>query len=148
MKTRPLLFDNAEDLQKAIDKYFNDCDCRTTQIIAKTGELVDAPDPAPYTVTGLANSLGMDRLTLLRYENGEHTSLDEVNNEEICNAIKKAKSRVEEFAERKLYELRNPAGAIFNLINNYKGWSNKQEVITTNQPERISKEDIERLEDE
>lgn len=127
-------FKTVEDLEKKINECFESC----FEVDADTEEKVQVE---PFTITDLAYALGMTRETLLRYEDGSHRSLDDATNMAISDTIKRAKTFIEGYTERQLFKLRNPAGAIFNLINNYKGWSNKQEVIQTTQPVRISKDE-------
>lgn len=99
---RPKKFKSAEELQKAIDKYFAEC------------ELVGDP----YTVSGLAYALDTNRQTLVNY--GE--------DEEFFDTIKRAKAKIEAFNEKMLYSKDVPtAGVIFNLKNNYD-WKEKQEI--------------------
>ena len=76
----------------------------------------------PYTITGLALFLDMDRQTLLRYEKEYE--------DDFCYTIKKAKERVQEFVECCLFRKGITAGVIFNLKNNF-GWQDKQEIDTT-----------------
>ena len=66
---RPLKFNSNKELQELIDEYFEECDLK--------GEY--------YTITGLADYLDTDRITLVRYE----------NRDEFSNTIKKAKRKVE-----------------------------------------------------
>lgn len=102
MDGRPPKWTTPEELQKDIDKYFEEC--------KKTGE--------PLTITGLAIALDTYRQTLMNYE----------EKDEFFDTIKKAKQRIENFAEKKLYDKDVPtSGVIFNLKNNY-GWVDKQEV--------------------
>lgn len=42
---------------------------------------------------------------------------------EFCNTITRAKSRVEEYAESRLFDRDGSNGAQFNLRNNFKGWN-------------------------
>lgn len=145
---RPLKYSDPKVIQDIIDKYFNDCDNHKSKGLDKYGKVVEFLDPQPYTVTGLANALDIERCTLIDYENAIQPSLcklDPVIKEEIANTIKRAKAKCEEYAERKLYQLRNPAGAIFNLLNNYKGWSNKQELEVSRAPEKISAAEVGKL---
>ncbi len=100
---RPAKYTKAAAMQKKIDKYFATCD--------KNYE--------PYTVTGLAIALGMTRKGLIDYENKE--------DQKLSNTVKKAKLRVEEYAERSLYRSQSVTGIIFNLKNNF-GWQDKQEI--------------------
>ena len=101
---RPKLYDDVKKLQKDIDKYFKMCDEKEK----------------PYTMSGLALSLGMDRRSLLRYEELY---------DEFCPTVKKAKQRVEAQLEENLYRLGNNSGVIFNLKNNFN-WKDKMEVET------------------
>lgn len=96
---RPLKFKTVKTLQKQIDKYFDNCD--------KDGE--------PYAITGLALALDTSRKVLCEYE----------FKDEFSNAIKKAKTRVENYAEKKLYS-HYTIGAIFHLKN--FGWKDKVDV--------------------
>lgn len=122
---RPLKFKSVEELQKKIDDYFYSCDSHTSKVVNKLGQIIDYPDPEPYTLTGLAYFLDTTRDVLLDYE----------DRDEYSSSIKKAKVKIEAFAESQLYKLRNPAGAIFNLTNNYKRWVNKQNTEVTGNPE-------------
>lgn len=99
--TNALKYKTQEDLQKGIDKYFNDCDA----------------NERPYTISGLALALDVDRKTLINY--GERDL--------FSTQIKKAKARVENMLEENLYRLGNNSGIIFNLKNNY-GWKDNIEV--------------------
>lgn len=97
----PPQFKSVEELQKAIDAYFADCDERG----------------APYTVTGLALACDLTRQGLINYE----------KKDQFVDTIKKAKMKVENSIEEKLMIGGNStAGCIFNLKNNY-GWKDKSE---------------------
>lgn len=102
-----LKYKSENELEKAINDYFSKCDEKEK----------------PYTMTGLALSLGIDRTTLINYGKRDLFS----------TLIKNAKARVEEQLEESLYRLGNNSGVIFNLKNNY-GWTDKieQEVVATN----------------
>ena len=115
---RPLSFKSVEELQSKIDRYFDNC--YKTIVDDKTGEETSI-NVRPLTITGLALDLDTDRKTLLNYE----------DKEEYFLTIKKAKLRIQNFAEEYLYFAKNPAGTIFNLKNNW-GWVDKQEVSSTN----------------
>jgi hypothetical protein len=96
---RPPKFQDLADLQAKIDKYFDECDQNSD----------------PYTITGLALALDTWRSVLCDYENSE--------DKEFSNTIKKAKARVENFAEKRLYQQSSPAGPIFALKN--FGWTDR-----------------------
>ena len=102
--TNALKYKSTKELQKGIDKYFKECD--------EKGK--------PYTMTGLAITLGICRKTLVNY--GE--------SDLFYSLIKNAKAKVEEQLEESLYRLGNNSGVIFNLKNNY-GWVDKQEQEVT-----------------
>ena len=93
---RPLKYKNREELQELVDKYFE------TETI--------------WTMSGLARSLGLSRVSLLAYKNRAGYG----------QVILDAKARVEEFVEKKLF---GPCvtGAIFNLANNFQDWHQKQQ---------------------
>ena len=99
---RPLKFQSVEQLQILIDKYFDECDIKNK----------------PYTITGLANALDTDRITLIRYQ----------ERDEFSNTIKRAKRKVEEqFEERSLQGKYNPTIAIFLMKNNF-GYQDKVDL--------------------
>ena len=68
---RPLKFSSSEELQNKIEAYFDYCELRTKKEVVKTRdyyEVIDLPDPIPYTVYGLADFLDCDADTLLNYQ--------------------------------------------------------------------------------
>lgn len=101
---RPLKFPDVETLQAKIDAYFDSC-------------TADA-DGEPITITGLALALDTDRQTLINYQ----------ERPEFFDAIKKAKSRVENAYEKRLIK-RGAGGDIFALKN--FDWSDKTETAIT-----------------
>ena len=103
---RPRKYKNVEELQLLIDEYFYECD----------------KAKRPYTITGLALYLDMDRKSLLRYEKDYE--------DEFCHTIKRAKERVQEFVECCLFKRGIAPGVIFNLKNNF-GWEEKQNIDAT-----------------
>jgi hypothetical protein len=115
--SRPLKFQSVEELQEKIDEYFELCDNRTTVALTKQGKLIEVPDPRPYTVSGLALYLDTTRQGLINYE----------NRDEFYDTIRRAKSKIEAFAEESLWTPKVATGVIFNLKNNF-GWVDKSEV--------------------
>lgn len=115
---RPAKFTNNLDLIARIEDYFIACDTRTVEAyIPQAGENVSIPTPAPYTMSGLARYLGVDRDTILRYS----------KHDEFYGTIRAAKAKIEEDIETRLLEGKNSSGAIFALKNNH-GWVDKSEV--------------------
>lgn len=103
---RPLKFSSVEELEQKIEGYFESC------------EDADGYNIRPLTVTGLALALDTTRRTLLDYE---------YRDDEYSHAIKRAKQRIENYAEEALFINKQTAGVIFNLKNNH-GWLDKQEM--------------------
>ena len=113
---RPPAFESAEQLQQLIDAYFAKCDARVTTKFDKDGNMTATSNPEPYTMSGLALSVGVDRQTILNYSNKDN----------FFGTIKAARSKVEQDVERRLMETQNQTGAIFNLKNNFN-WVDKSE---------------------
>ena len=103
---RPRKYKTVEELQALIDEYFITCDKMHR----------------PYTITGLALFLDMDRKTLLRYEKEYE--------DDFCHTITRAKERVQEFVECCLFKKGIAQGVIFNLKNNF-GWEENQKMDAT-----------------
>lgn len=98
---RPKAYTEVEKMQEKIDQYFNECDRKKE----------------PYTITGLALALDLDRKSINNY----------AKDSEFFPTIKKAKLIVENYLEKRLINDSSATGIIFNLKNNY-GWSDKQEI--------------------
>lgn len=119
---RPPKFDSPEQMQELIDAYFTACkghpieDENGEVVYNKNGEPI-IPDAEPPTITGLALALGFStRQSLLNYQ----------AKREFVDTILIAKSRVEKYAEIRLYDRDGVSGAKFNLSNNFSGWSDRQ----------------------
>ena len=108
---RPRAFKSVEEVEKKINAYFNYCEEKEK----------------PYTMSGLAYYLGIDRKTLLNYS----------KNEEYFHTIKKARDKVQMQLEECLYRLGNNSGVIFNLKNNFD-WKDKIEH-SSSEVENINK---------
>lgn len=106
---KPLIFKTPEDLQEAVDSYFDHGG--EAWVRMPDGEMVFMP-----TMSGLALALGVDRKTITNYS----------YRDEYFPTIKKARSLVEQTLERRLY-LNNPTGVIFNLKNNF-GWTDDKNL--------------------
>lgn len=99
---RKKLYSSANDMQKIIDKYFIECDEKQK----------------PYTMSGLAYALDMDRRSLLNYS----------KDEDFFPTIKKAREKIEQqLEENALMGKTNSTFTIFNLKNNY-GWKDNMEL--------------------
>lgn len=126
---RPLKFASVDELQGLIDAYFKACDERTKKWVTKEGELIDVPDPRPYTITGLAMALDTTRETLRDYENEEHTDLEPELAKGFSDTIRKAKMKIHNFAEESLWQPKIASGMVFNLTNNW-GWRDSKDITT------------------
>lgn len=105
-----LKIESEEKLIQAINDYFDFCDNRVQQVYsAKADGVVEVIDPEPYTMSGLAGAMGIDRRTLLNYS----------KKEKFFSHIKAARNKVERDVERRLMEGKAQTGAIFNLKNNF-----------------------------
>lgn len=96
---RPLKFQSVEELQTKIDAFFAECEA----------------EEEPLTITGLALALGTSRQCLINYE----------DKPEYFDAVKTAKDRVENYAEKRLFT-GTPTGPIFALKN--FGWTDEQNL--------------------
>lgn len=108
---RPKLYTSVEDMQKIINEYFKMCDDKEK----------------PYTMSGLAYALDMDRRSLLNYS----------KDEKFFPTIKKAREKVEQqLEENALMNKANATFTIFNLKNNY-GWRDTVEVKNDNEISKV-----------
>ena len=120
----PPAYKTPEEMQAVIDKYFEDCEGEYIRDEEGNIETDKHGHPVktkarPLTITGLALALGFTtRQALLNYE----------GKEEFVDTIKRAKAKVEQYAEERLFDKDGVNGAKFNLSNNFKGWSEKQQI--------------------
>lgn len=112
-----LKYKSEEELSKGIEEYFEDCKKREK----------------PYTMSGLAVWLGIDRTTLINYGKKDKYS----------TLIKKAKERVQaQIEENAIDGTFNTTFAIFSLKANYK-WDDGNKVnVNINHPKTEKVEDI------
>jgi len=112
---RPLAFNSVEELEEKIEAYFKSDDAFIVSYIDKNEIKEFAP-----TMAGLALYLDVDRKTIVNYG----------KKEQYFHTIKKARSKIENHLEQKLYG-NTVTGVIFNLKNNFN-WKDKSEVKNTN----------------
>lgn len=123
---RPPKYKSVKSIQKKIDKYFESCKGRI--LTNKDGEMIFdkygrpiVVDEKPPTITGLALALGFNsRQSLLNYQ----------DREEFVDTITRAKAKVEQYTEERLFDKDGSNGAKFSLANNFKGWKEKQQIDT------------------
>ena len=121
---RPAAYKTPEEMQAKIDAYFEECE--GVYVRDKDGKIetdkYDNPittKKRPLTITGLALALGFNsRQSLLNYQDDPL----------FMDTIRRAKSKVEQYAEERLFDKEGVNGAKFNLSNNFKGWSEKQQI--------------------
>jgi hypothetical protein len=119
---RPRIWKSVEEMQAAIDEYFVLCEGEMLRNEDGTPMLNKWLEPVyinrkPPTVTGLALYLGLNsRQSLLHYQ----------GRKEYCDAVTRAKMRIEEYAETRLFDKEGCNGAKFNLSNNF-GWIERQQ---------------------
>ena len=132
---QPRKYEDPKTMEKAIELYFE-------TITDDEGKYKEPP-----TVTGLAIALGFEsRQSMYDYEkNGEYSYI-----------IKRAKLRIEQFVETRMYG-NSPTGAIFVLKN--MGWSDKTEqeisgpgggpikTETTHDLSKLSTEELRKLDE-
>ncbi len=126
---RPLKFKTVEELDMAIQLYFDKQDPHVEEHMVASGVNANGEttfqvrkvltEQKPYTMSGLARSCGLSRQALLEY------SL----RDDFGDSIRAAKQRCEECWEG-LLASPYANGAKFNLQNNYNGkyqpWTDKQ----------------------
>ena len=112
-----LKYKDEKELAKGIEEYFEDCKKREK----------------PYTMSGLANWLGITRQTLINYGKWE----------KYFTLKKKAKERVQQQIEENILDgTFNTTAGIFNLKANYK-WDDGNKVnVSINHPKTEKVEDI------
>lgn len=121
---RSLIYKSADEMQKKIDEYFADCEGKPLRdedghvLTDKYGKPV-LTGAHPPTVTGLALFLGFGgRQALLNYQ----------GRKAFKDTVTRAKARVEEYAESRLFDKDGFQGARFTLERNFKGWREEDEA--------------------
>lgn len=130
---RPPKFMDADELEKKVAEYFEDCD----------------KNDKPYTVTGLAYTLGISVQQLRDYKNAVDNinilkQLDDTIKAELSCVVKRAYQMCEMYAEKRLLDSKcnkSPVGYIFALKNFQGDFVDKQEVVNTENKIEVKLED-------
>lgn len=119
-KNNILKYKKKEDLQKDIDCYFESCFSykrdKNGKIITDENENKCFEQKKPFTISGLAYALGINRNQLLSYG----------KDEKFYEIIQRAKGKCECFAEEKLFDKDTFNAAKFVLSENFSGWAVKE----------------------
>ena len=123
MAGQPPYFKTAEEMQRRVDLYFLACKANQSgehdsfaSLTPEELKVVKTVDDVYPSVTGLALALGF---------NARKSLIDYAEKDEFFNTVKKAKLRVENAIEQRLFH-NNATGSIFNLKNNFE-WVDKVE---------------------
>jgi hypothetical protein len=130
---RPPKFQDADELADSIEKYFINCD----------------NEQIPYTVTGLALTLGISVQQLRDYKNAVDditilTQLDDDVRSSLSFIVKRAYQVCEHYAEQRLLDTKcnkSPVGYIFALKNFQGDFVDKTEQVVENKTISIDLED-------
>ncbi len=120
----PPMYKTVEEMQIKIDEYFKSCEGRVLtdsdgNVMLDKYSRPIVLDSRPLTVTGLALALGFNsRQALLNYQ----------AKKEFNDTILRAKARIEQYAEERLFDKDGANGAKFSLANNFDGWKEKQQI--------------------
>lgn len=118
------IYKHKEEIIGLIDDYFKSCE--GTPLLDKHGDPVFDKygypvilNQRPPTITGLALAIGFtSRQSLLNYQ----------GRAEFRDVITRAKSRVEQYTEERLFDKDGSNGARFSLQFNFKGWRDDKTV--------------------
>lgn len=134
---RPPKFNTPEEMQRCIDLYFLACKVHQSGCLEMLENLspedlliINNIEDVYPTVTGLGLALDMTRQTLIQYQ----------ENDKFTDTVKKAKQRVENAIEQRLFH-NNATGSIFNLKNNFD-WRDKSESETYGKDGGAIKQDV------
>lgn len=136
---RPPKYKNKEEIEEKIEAYFKECegeilkDDNGEPVLNKWGKPV-VINCRPPTVTGLALALGFTtRTSLLNYQ----------GKREFMDTITRAKTRIEAYAEERLFDRDGTNGAQFSLRNNFVGWNEETKTALDEEEQRARIKEIE-----
>ena len=134
---RPRKFESVEAMSAAIEAYFDKCDEREKTVVNKDGSITHVSYPMPYTMSRLAETIGISRQGLLDYKN----RTDDYG-KEFLDTIKAAREHVECNLEERLYDgVGYGPGHIFGLKNNYNWRDTHNHNVKGNVAIHFDKED-------
>lgn len=129
---RKRAYDTVEQLQAAIDGYFKKCQgvkyYKGKPMVNIDGEPVIG-QVEPYTISGLARHLGISQKTLKQYKRYAKMGLVPP---EFGDIIDDACMRIQEYAEKRLYDRDGSSGARFVLEAGF-GWMTEKEAMELRQ---------------
>lgn len=124
MAGQPRAFKSVKELEKGVDSYFAECN-NNEFVLYRAGSEIKTSEP--LTVSGLASSLGVDRMTLFRYAKGEY-------GDQYCDTIKKARAKIErDKLAKAMLGFYDKTICIFDLKNNH-GWKDREESSPEDRP--------------
>ena len=122
-----LQYETPEQLQQKVDEYFDSCYgpiyYKGEQVLDITGRPVMG-QREPFTLSGLARHLGISRMCICKYESYSKAGLIP---HEYAEIILDAKLRIQDYAEKRLYDKEGSSGARFVLEAGF-GWITKTEA--------------------
>ena len=138
---RPPKYKTVAEMQDKIDAYFKECEGKLltdengNYVFDKFGKPI-LVGVRPPTVTGLALALGFtSRQALLNYQ----------AKKQFVDTITRAKSKIEQYVEERLFDRDGANGAKFSLANNFKGWNEKQSVEIKNPEQKREQTTLDNL---
>lgn len=138
-------FKSIPELRQRVEAYFESCMgykyYKGKPVLDANGEQVKG-QIEPYTISGLARYLGVNPRTLLNYQSRAKAGLIDPEYGEI---IDDAKLRIQEYAEKRLYDRDGSSGARFVLEAGF-GWVTEKENKELKQSDariQVSREKLE-----
>lgn len=113
---QPPCFNSREELQEAIEDYFNSC---LAPLCDENNVVIGVKWYKKPTLGGLAIHIGCDRATIWNYSKSDR----------YFDIIKRAKDIITNFTEELLIEGKNIPGAINTLVNLRVGWVADEKTI-------------------